>query len=68
MVTLQNWFKEQWIKNVSKDAFVGWCSVNKPEYSAQEAAWIYESHVPAKEEKIPAPTKSTKTKPQVDPE
>lgn len=57
---IESWHKEQWIKNTTKEKFVAWCKVNKPEYSAEDAALIYDSHVMPVEPKIPEPVKSTK--------
>ena len=52
---LESWHKEQWIKTVTKEAFIAWCAVNKPEYTTEDATLIYESHVLPVEEKITEP-------------
>lgn len=61
----QDWHKEHWIKTVSREKFIEWCSINQPQYTPEEAGLIYDSHVvpgaktpePAKMEvKTTAPT------------
>ena len=42
---IENWHKEAWIKTVSREDFILWCEVNKPEYSADQAGLIHDSHV-----------------------
>lgn len=54
MVVLQPWFKEHWIKKITKPDFVAWGLVNT-KYSTEELEWIYDSHVIAPDTKPEEP-------------
>lgn len=51
----QDWHKEHWIKTVSREAFIEWCRVNQPQYSAEDAGLIYDSHVLPEPDKVQIP-------------
>ena len=48
MVPLE-WHKEAWIKHAKREDFIEWCRLFQPEYTSEEAAMIYDSHVMPKE-------------------